>query len=199
MNPCIVLGSSPLARQAYAKARRQWPLARVVTCNRGLEIERDPDFYFLSDCKACQLWSRAGKEAAKRGKTQCVTLRRDAAAMKMRTVDDFDVVIREGHPYEPFQLSGAWCLEFAIRLPGASVVIMCGMDGYRREVGVGDYFPGAQRVPEGEGQGKDLLDTVIQPLTDRIVAKYPGVQFACVGKPNYTINRPNWAVIPLSL
>lgn len=198
MAPWVVIGSSPLAKESYAYARQSWPGARTVTCNRGLAIEPDPDFFFLSDSAACVAFSAAGKTAAKRGKTKTVTLRRDAQAMKMRTVDDFDLVVREGHPFEPFQLSGLWCLEFAIRFGGASLVLLCGMDGYRPAVGVTDYFAGAQRIGDAEGLGKDLVRTVIIPLTDRLAGKYPEVQFRCVGQPCYQIERPNWQVVPLS-
>lgn len=189
----IVLGSSPLVRQAYATARVDWPDALTVTCNRGLEIEPQPDFYFLSDCIACQMWSRNGKEAAKRGKTKTVTLRRDPQAMKMRTVDDFDIVVREGHPFEPFQLSGLWCFEFAIRVLAAQQLVLCGMDGYRPAVGLTDYFDGAVQLPGAAGLGKNTLERVIQPLTDRLAAKYPAVFITIVGEPCYNVPK-GWTV-----
>lgn len=193
MGEAIVLGSSPLVREAYATARAEWPDALTVTCNRGLDVEPQPNFYFLSDMTACRLWSAAGKAAAKRGKTMTVTLRRDAQAMKMRTVEDFDLVVREGHPFEPFQLSGLWCFEFAIRVLAAQHVILCGMDGYRPAVGVIDYFPGAVQLPEAQGLGKDMLDSVIQPLTDRLAAKYPNVSVTIVGEPCFRVPA-NWSV-----
>lgn len=192
----IVLGSSPLAREAYAAARLRSPEAVVVTCNRGLGIEPNPDFFFLSDCKACELFSRQGKEAAKRnGKTKCVTLRRDPQAMKMRTVDDFDLVVREGHPFEPFQLSGLWCLEFAVRVGCASRVYLCGMDGYNPSVGLGDYATGLPNTDLNVGAGKDLTPSVIVPLANRLAAKYPSVSFIQIGAPCYRVNNPNWAVV----
>lgn len=191
----IVLGSSHLACEAYATARRICYDAQVVTCNRGLELEPDPDFYFLSDQVACQLWAPAGKLASKRGRTKTVTLRRDAQAMKMRMVDDFDLVVREGHPYEPFQMSGLWCVEFAIRFGGATRVLICGCDGYRAGIGVDDYFPGASRIADVEGLGKNLTAKVVDPLTNRIVAKYPHVSFYCIGDPCYLVERPNWTVL----
>lgn len=196
----IVIGSSPLARQAYAEARRRWPDSQTITCNRGLSIEPQPDFYFLSDQLACQLWAADGKAAAKRGRTKTVTLRRDPAAMKMRRTDDFDLVLREGYPFEPFQLSGCWCVEFAIRFGAASIVALCGMEGYRPGVGTGpvNYFEGAHRIPESEGLGKDLLNKAVIPLTDKLCAKYPEVKFECLGQPNYEIARPNWHLIPVS-
>lgn len=191
----IVIGSSPRVTLTYQEAKRARPDARTITCNRGLSIEANPDFFFLSDATACQLWSGDGKAASKRGKTKTVTLRRDPAAMKMRTVDDFDVVIREGHPFEPFQLSGCWCVEFAIRFGAATEVVLCGMDGYNPSVGVNDYFAGGPPGrPENDGVAKDMTSRVVEPLLDRIVAKYPEVSFVCVGKPWYQINRPNWRV-----
>ena len=196
MGSWIVLGSSPLAREAYATAKRLEQFAPVITCNRGLGIEPDPDFFFLSDCAACQLFSREGKSASKRNsKTKCVTLRRDPQAMKMRTVDDFDLVVREGHPFEPFQLSGLWCVEFAIRFGNASQVILCGMDGYNPAVGLGDYAPGLESVNLNAGAGKDLTPSVVVPLSARIAAKYPQVNFLQIGAPCYRINKPNWDVV----
>lgn len=190
----IVLGSSPAARDAYAHARRLGDGASVITCNRGLEIEPDPDFFFLSDTTACRLWSAAGKAAAKRGKTKTVTLRRCAQEMKMRTVDDFDLVVRAGHPFEPFQLSGLWCAEFAIRFGRAERVLLCGLDGYTQAPGRMDYFPGAYEVAGREDLGSDLTPTVVAPATARLVEKYPGVSFLCLGHPCYQIELPNWAV-----
>ena len=192
----IVVGSSPLAREAYAKAKVRYPEAPVITCNRGLVIEPNPDFFFLSDMVACDLWAADGKMAANRnGKTKTVTLRRDPQAMKMRKVDDFDLVVREGHPFEPFQMSGLWCVEFAIRFGLARRVVLCGMDGYRKELGVTDYFPGAHRIPENEGKGKELTPKVVCPLSDRIARKYPTVHFLQIGDPCYAIDLPNWEVV----
>ena len=196
MGDWIILGSSPLAREAYVAAKARSADAVVITCNRGLGIEPNPDFFFISDCTACQLFSRAGKEASKRnGKTKTVTLRRDPQAMKMRTVDDFDLVVREGHPFEPFQLSGLWCLEFAVRVGCASKVYLCGMDGYNPSVGLGDYAPGLEFTQIGAGLGKDLTPSVIVPLANRLAAKYPQVAFIQIGAPCYHVNKSNWAVV----
>lgn len=192
--PVIVLGSSPLGPEAYRLARGVWPHGIVVTCNRGLRIEPQPDFYFLSDCKACQLWSRDGHQAAKGGRTKCVTLRRDPQAMKMRTVDDFDIVVREGHPFEPFQLSGLWCVEFAIRVLYADIVVLCGMDGYRPDRGVTDYFAGADTLGASPDLGKNHTAKIVVPLTDKLASKYPDVLFLQIGEPCFTVNRPNWKV-----
>jgi hypothetical protein len=195
----IVLGSSPLARTAYQQAKARNDGVAVITANRGLQIEHDPDFYFLSDSKACELWAEDGRQATKRGRTKTVTLRRDPHAMRERKVADFTLLVKEGPPFEPFQLSGLWCVEFAVQVGHASQVILCGMDGYDRSKGVGDYFAGSTRIPEFEGAGKDLTDSVVEPLTNRIVSKYPGVNFQCWGQPCYVVNRPNWVIIPLSL
>lgn len=191
----IVIGSSPLARESYAAAKARFSEAQVITCNRGLSVEPDPDFFFLSDQGACDLWSADGKKTANRnGKTKTITLRRDPQAMKMRKVDDFDLVVREGFPFEPFQMSGIWCVEFAIRFGRARRVVLCGMDGYRKELGVTDYFPGAHRIEDNEGKGLELTSKVVHPLSDRIARKYPTVHFLQIGAPCYEINLPNWEV-----
>jgi len=192
----IVLGCSPLAREAYATARRDFPGAPVITCNRGLQVEPDPDFFFLSDQVACKLFAEGGKLASKRGKTKRITLRRDPQAMKMRTVDDFEIVYREGYPFEPFQTSGIWCVEYAIRVGLARRVVLCGMDGYRPGCPGQDYFPGAYHYEPNDGLQKDLTKTVVEPLTNRIAAKYPEIEFIQVGEPCYQVNSPNWHVVP---
>lgn len=180
--------------QTYPVAQARWPDVPTITCNRGLQVEPDPDFYFLSDQLACQLWSTKGKEASKRGKTKRVTLRRDPQAMKMRAVDDFEIVIREGHPFEPFQMSGLWCVEFAIRILGADQVVMCGYDGYRPGCKGQDYFAGADYYAPNDGLQKHLTAKNVEPLTNRIVAKYPAVTFLCLGAPWYEVRYPNWSV-----
>ncbi len=190
----IVIGSSPTVLQTYPRARSRWGDAGTITCNRGLQVEPDPDFYFLSDQLACQLWAAKGKEASKRGKTKRVTLRRDPQAMKMRSVDDFEIVIREGHPFEPFQMSGLWCVEFAIRILGADQVVMCGLDGYRPGCEKQDYFAGADHYPPNDGLQQHLTAKNVEPLTNRIVAKYPDVTFLCLGAPWYEVAYPNWSV-----
>lgn len=194
MTTAILIGSSPTVRLTYPAARACWPAATTITCNRGLQVEPDPDFYFLSDQLACQLWSANAKAAAKRGKTKRITLRREPQAMKMRTVDDFEIVIREGHPFEPFQTSGLWCVEFAIRILGADQVVMCGYDGYRPDCPGQDYFAGADHYAPNDGLQKNLTRKVVEPLTNRIVAKYPAVTFVCLGAPWYQVNHPNWQV-----
>lgn len=194
----IVIGSSPSVRQGYPLARDRWPDALTVTCNRGLQIEPNPDFYFLSDMLACQLWAEDARQASKRGKTQRVTLRRDPQAMKTRSVGDFEVVIREGHPYEPFQLSGWWCVEFAVRMLHARTVVLVGMDGYEPNCQNQDYFAGAYHHAPNDGLQKDLTRTVVEPLGRRVVTKYPQVSFVILGAPWYTINSKNFTLVPLS-
>jgi len=161
-----------------------------------LQVEPDPDFFFLSDQVACKLFAEGGKLASKRGKTKRITLRRDPQAMKMRTVDDFEIVYREGYPFEPFQTSGIWCVEYAIRVGLARRVVLCGMDGYRPGCPGQDYFPGAYHYEPNDGLQKDLTKTVVEPLTNRIAAKYPEIEFIQVGEPCYQVNSPNWHVVP---
>lgn len=195
----IVLGSSPLAPVAYATARARWPEAPVITTNRGLAIEPNPDFFFLSDSRACDLWAEDGRRAAARNKrTKCVTLRRDAQAMKTRRVENFDLVVREGFPFEPFQMSGLWCVEFAVRVGCAREVVICGCDGYRKQLGVTDYFPGAFRIVANEGLGKDLTSKCVEPLSNRLALKYPEVSFILLGGPCYEVPQENWTVLSLS-
>ena len=197
MQTWIVIGSSPRVIEAYAIARQRWPNARTITTNKGLSVEPDPDYYFLFDLEGCQLWSREARQAAQRGKTKTVTLKRDPDALKALTVDDFDIFVEEGPPYEPFQISGLWCLEFAIRYGSASHVVMVGMDGYSPTVGPSDYFDGSQRPPDDMARGRNHLINIVIPRTNTLVRKYPEVQFLCVGRPHYQIDQPNWRIVSL--
>lgn len=199
MQPVVVIGSSQSARRGYDYARQRWADAPVVTCNRGLSIERDPDYYFLSDTLACQTWAADGHATSKRnGKTKLATLRRDLQAMKFRRVEDFDLLVREGHPFEPFQVSGLWCVEFAIRFLCANPVILCGMDGYSPTLGLADYFEGAHKFPDViPDAGKRTTERVIEPLSVRLACKYFDVRFIQIGAPCYQVNKPNWEVVSL--
>jgi hypothetical protein len=197
MSVWIVLGSSPLARQSLAAAREDWPSANVITTNRGIELVETPDVFALIDANACKLWGSAAKAAAQRG-TLCVTLQRDGRAMLTRGIDWFPVRYRNGSPFELFAMSGPWCLEYALLIGKARLVIMCGMDGYD-PASPSDYFAGATpSIDDPERayrRNQTQTEQVIQPLTQRLVDKYPDADVRCYGHPRYVVRGKNWRVI----
>lgn len=181
----IILGSSPEAPSGLARARRDHAAA-VVTCNRGIYLDHAPAAYALIDNTACQLFGRLALAARALG-SRLVTLQRLPSALKSRGVDHFDEFVREGHPYESFQLSGLWCIEYAIRALGATLVALAGMCGYRS----GQHYFHSPSAREING---DLTETILRPQMPRLVAKYPAVQFVCYGQPAYQVDALNWEV-----
>jgi len=190
--PWIVLGSSPLAPRAYAKACEDAIERVVITCNRGLAIEPDPDFYFLADSTACLLFADDAKAASKRG-TICVTLQRAQMAMERRRVEWFPLIVRNGPPFEAFQMSGLWCIEFAIIVGKAQRVWLCGCDGYTAEYAEERYFEGARPFPD-QGPKRHHTTNIVQPVTQKLCRKYPAVEFRLYGEPHYAVEAANWEV-----
>ena len=186
MLPWIVLGSGPTASFTYSIVRGEFPHSPVITTNRGILIEYTPTMYFLSDTVACEKFSKLARVAQSRG-TECITLQRSPAVIQQRGISWFDTFIREGTPYEPFQMSGLWCVEHVVLERGAQHVIMCGFDGYD---GKNDYATDSTCEKNG-----DLTKRVIEPLTESICRKYPGTLFECREKPRYEITADNWLIL----
>ena len=115
-----------------------------------------------------------------------MTLKRDARAIADRGVDFFDEFVRNGTPWFDFQMSGLFCVEYACR-HGASVVYLAGMCGYD---GKHDYWH--TDVPEKNG---DLTKRVVEPLTNKMAAKYPSVEFVSLGPTRYTVEADNWSTL----
>ena len=112
-------------------------------------------------------------------------------AINKRGLTFFDCFWREGLPFEPFRISGVWCMEFAIRVMGATQLELYGYDGYSSQES--NYFDGVNHSKPQDLDGKTV--NVIQPATQAIVSKYPHVEFVCRGfQPRYEITGDNWIV-----
>lgn len=171
-----VVGSSPNVRK-HLEAISSLSIRTWLTCNRGIELI-DPDLYFLSDIVAGQRWG----PIARRRNVWTITLKRGDKAIAKRGLEWVHELVREGTPFESFQLSGLWCMEYAARR-GADVVHLAGFEGYSD----GDhYFDGSKAGT------RELTDRIIEPTTQRIVEKYPSVLFVHHGRPNYRISAENW-------
>jgi hypothetical protein len=149
-----------------------------ITSNRGIRLI-SPTYYFLSDQAACRNYL---PDLKRHKHTITLTLKREDSALRARGLEYFQEFVREGHPYEPFKLSGLWCIEYACR-HGASELLIVGMDGYRW---AGDRF--GEDHPR---QATNHNEAIIEPQMAILVKKYPAVQFIFYGKPLYQVAGPN--------
>ena len=187
-----MIGSSPLAVEAMTAARLEHKIDRTITTNRGIVLESQPTYYFLSDAQACQLWNAHARKAHLAG-TTCVTLRRSDHALEKRGVEWFDIIQDEKPPYEPFVLSGLWCLEFAAQA-GATTVLLAGMDGWSSSPDVMDYFDGSLgKIKHNTDWSRD----VIAPRCRLLADKYPSVAWIQYGRPEFEVEAANWTVVRL--
>lgn len=181
----------------------------TVTCNAGIKLLPRPDYYFAIDQNAGRNYQDMARDAQSAG-TVCVTLSRDMRAMKDRCVDWFDIHLTlpdSGSPrrggYGPFRYSGPLCVQFACN-QGASRVILAGCDGYREHTSSkldGCYFdhdqPERHQKPLRANWATNATREVIEPQTRMICEAWRDVEFVCHGDPAYTVDSPNWRVIPL--
>lgn len=187
----LVLGASPRAPWALRLARYEHRIDRTITTNAGIWLEPNPDFYFLSDSEACRMFQVAARRCHSQG-TRCVTLARLHSALVHRQIDWFDEFV-DCTDYEPFQLSGLFCLEYAAKR--AETVLLVGMDGYDPRKTASDYFdPRACLGPKTTHI--DMTQRVIEPKMRKIVAKYPRVNFICYGIPRFAVEGDNWTIRP---
>jgi len=200
----IVLGSSPSAKERYGDVEGCFDY--VITCNRGIYLERHPTFYYLSDPVAYHLF-RTEAMVAKESGTTLVGLTSPAA---QHGWTEFDILVPDELNHG---LSGINCLDFAAR-SGAGIIYLIGMHGYEpwkpleenhfeapleenmliaeRELGIESlqqwwlnrWFAG------GNSMAKRVVDK-----TQRVVDAHPDVEFICVGRPHYKVYAPNWRVM----
>ncbi|REK40891.1 MAG: hypothetical protein DWQ20_00755 [Actinobacteria bacterium] len=198
----IVVGTSPLARPALARAR-EWELAEwcdrfpvTITTNGGIRILPVPDIYFAHDFVAIDHYEPEALYAAAHGTRLIGPNLRIPEPIKraltyglppnQKVVNTVRYHLRGAElidldEYEPLQLSGMFIVEYAAR-SGTNEVLLCGMDGYAND--------GSERYAEGvygHGQpfGRELTERIIVPRVNTLLRKYPHVQFTCIGRPVY--------------
>ena len=182
----LVVGSSPSVVETI-HAVKDMGLS-VITTNSGIKLIFPPDVYFLSDKVACRKFEQEAKIAQALG-TRLVTLDRVPSALESRGVTHFDeyvMQVRDG--YEPFQLSGLACVEYACKRADRRVVLV-GMDGYWGDV---------QSFDDTAKFGKYNQAKTLGMIPDRmslLCDKYPHLLFEVYGRPHYTVNKPNWRVM----
>lgn len=202
----IVVGSSPGVEEIFDATLAAYPGATTITCNAGVNLffacapERvAPDYYWLSDFKACGSYRRAARTARAMG-TRVVSFHRDSEqALAERGITRDDLLIRVDEPqglprftpgkYVMSGLSGTLCVQFALN-HGASRVVLIGHDGYRSSTNglVVDNFDGRTGKP-GSWEHNERF---IRPLLQSCIQTCPGVEFIQYGKPLYALEGPNY-------
>jgi CMP-N,N'-diacetyllegionaminic acid synthase len=190
-NAWIVCGAGPDAREMLAIARTRAPHAITITTNSGIHLfppPNVPDFYFLTDARACVMYNKASRDAQAAG-TRLVTLRRDMQAVKQRNLEHFDEFIPITGGHNQFTrhgltaaLSGLLSLQYAM-MRGAKQVHLVGMNGYKGN-GSGDYYN--KDIPINTGRRQKMhTENTIAPMMTEMIEQCPDVEFIFYGKINY--------------
>jgi hypothetical protein len=186
MTTWLVLGSSVSAPAEYERAK---PFADVIiTSNRGLKIEPNPDWYWVSDHVAVDRYLPL-IEPSLGNKTKLVT--NDFAVRTRPQLKPLaDVILNydykyncNWHPgrYVNARASGGMILQFAAN-HDADRILMVGMSGYRSRPGhiEVEYFDGELGVIKCQG----LMKTY-GPLVQNVIDRSSGITFFFFGKPSY--------------
>lgn len=192
----LILGSSVGAERWYGQAKA---LADVrCTCNGGITVESEPDWYWLTDPHAIERHLETARAASQRG-VRIITSRQSAKAkgelvrLAHTTLDyarRFEQRWRRGE-YVNGRTSGCFLVQFAIN-NGAKRVLLVGMEGYksRENEVVTDYFDGR----DGLASHGDTMHYYV-PMMRSIIEQCPDVEFVFYGHPNYDVAAPNVTVV----
>jgi hypothetical protein len=186
-------------------------IARMITCNAGLveflcHYSRNlcPDYYWLQDGKAIELYGRYAKVAAELG-AKILTHRPvhiesllGIAAEGVDLVNPYEMPLRyiPGR-YQHVTLSGLLCLQWVANhaLPG-DTVILTGMTGYSStpDQVTRDTFDGRM------GKAGHLAHNTerIAPFTRSVCEQLTDVRFVFCGKPHRVFG-PNPADVPANV
>lgn len=186
MTTWLVLGSSVSAPAEYERAK---PFADVViTSNRGLKIEPNPDWYWCSDNVAFDRY-RVLIEAAISNGTKLLTNTIGVGASPpmgpmAHTIfnypSGYDSNWQPG-TYVNGRASGSMSLQFAANHE-PDRILMVGMEGYKstpKRIEV-EYFDGES----GAGKCKKLMQTY-GPLVQNVIDRSPGIEFWFFGELHY--------------
>ena len=186
MTTWLVLGSSVSAPEEYQRAR---PFADVVvTANRGVKIEPNPDWLWCSDNVAFARY-RDKIDAAIAGGAKLLTNAfgckrapgmREIAHTVFSYPTKFDSNWRPGE-YMNGRASGGMILQFAANQQ-PDRILMVGMEGYQSTPGhlQVEYFDGEL----GAATSEKLMDTY-GPLVQSVIDQSPEIEFWFFGKLHY--------------
>ena len=160
-----------------------------------------PDYYLVTDSRACKLWADEARQHRKVNGTQLITLRRLDSALKTRGVFDYDHFLApSGEEGAPFQrgsyvftsTSGQYCVQFAIN-NGAKTVHLIGLEGYdstnKQDTEI-DYFDGRagpHNGPTHNARTAQFLRSLVEAV--------PDVKLRFYGRPRFPVSGPNLRVI----
>ncbi len=194
MSEWLMIGSSPSVLQTLPKFSDFD--GTVITCNSGIKLWPNPDYYVCVDMFASHSYHNKAKAAQDQG-TKLVTLKRSPSAMKERRIEHYDIFLELSDKPESsrgrfgsFRYTGPLCVEFACH-NGAKTIHLVGFDGYRHST---DYFDPdlPRRIP------KDMMQTHtldhIQPKMNDLANVWNDVQFIQYGDPCFTVGEDNWRV-----
>jgi len=193
----IVIGSSSSAPEWLPVVRARYPSATVITTNAsGLLFDPPdrPDYYFLSDHVACDLYGQLAQDLSARG-TRTITRKRALSAMKTRGVEWFDEFIQDdrevaGAVFQPGQysgpgLSGLFCMQYALNHHACGVHLI-GFEGY------GDRAHYWDRPAElAHNKSTAYTEQYIRPFVQSAADTCPDVTFHFYGDLNYRISGEN--------
>lgn len=196
----LFIGSSRSVLDTLPQARIDWPGAITVTANAGIELDPDPDYYFVVDQVAAVEYAERAYAAQRRG-THLVSLWRDSShSREERRINGYDTLLRLPDHDAPtrltwgkFHYTGPLAMEYALR-HGATRLILVGCDGYTGEDD--DYFSFQEfRKTKHAITRTEATDTIIRARTQELVRLWPEVPFVVYGNPVYQIDGENWQVI----
>ena len=195
----LVIGSGPSAPE-WLKRVGGW--THSITCNAGIKLCPNPDFYLAVDQIANREY-RVQAEKAQASGTKLVTLAREPSAMKERGTTGYDIKITEDPRalphvggYGRFRYSGPLMLEVACN-HGATELHLVGFDGYRKDSVA--YFDESDRLWADEEywlrnrrERLEMTHVVSEEAMGRVANAWSHCRFVVHGPSRFVVNSPNW-------
>jgi len=185
MNAWIVLGSAADVPKYYARAKQDYPDAPTIATNHALKMVV-PEYYFLNDMWACELFAEQARELQQSHGMKIVTPKRQASALQNRGLHTADFLLEcaRGKGYAPggytdCQFSGLFCLQFAL-MQGAEAIAAVGHGGYPPNGEESPYWydpPATTRYR----MHATYTHEIIGPFWNAAIEQNPGVAFRFYG------------------
>lgn len=190
MTTWLVLGSSVSAPAEYERAKTFADV--VITANRGVKIEPNPDWYWCTDHVALQRYLPLIEPGMANGTklitTEFAIARNGRYAPNLREIADvmLDYPTAFNTNFEPGsyvngRASGSMILQFAVN-QRPDRILMVGMEGYQSTAShiQVEYFDGER----GAAKCKALMNTY-GPLVQSVIDQSPEIQFLFFGELHY--------------
>jgi hypothetical protein len=198
-NNWIALGGSENAPDMFRQAVEDYSDAVTITTNSGIKLIK-PDYYFLSDQIACQIFGAQAKEYQAAG-MKIITLQRKHESLVARKLDHADIFVKQVHSGCPLDVtpdaitdcmfSGLYCAQYALR-NGAEVLALPGHEGYPLNIKNNPkrcYWDDS--TPVAPVTGDRHTKEFIGPWWRKIIKVYSNTVFHFYGDLNFEIDGPN--------